>query len=99
MKSYKFLILLIAVVSVVMSGCAYTKTQMPLDKNYDMTELGTKIGRASNYSLLFLFAWGDAGSNAAAKDGGIKVIKHADRELFSVLFGLYTRNTTVVYGD
>ena len=54
---------------------------------------------ASNKSLLWLVAWGDAGTKAAAENGNIKVIRHADSRFFSVLFGLYTEVTTVVYGD
>ena len=60
---------------------------------------GSKEGRASNLSILWLFAWGDAGTKAAADNGDISVIKHADQEFMAVLFGLYFRVTTVVYGD
>ena len=83
----------------VATGCAYTSIRRPLDENFDKTELGTKEGQAHTYTCLWLFAWGDAGTKAAAKDGGIKVIRHADMEVYSVFFGLYTRMTTVVYGD
>jgi hypothetical protein len=48
---------------------------------------------------LWLVAWVDAGTKAAAKNGDIVVIKHADQEMLFVLFGLYFRITTVVYGD
>ncbi|MBN1847867.1 MAG: hypothetical protein JW932_04710 [Deltaproteobacteria bacterium] len=75
------------------------KIQQPLDTDYHLTELGTKIGRANQYAVLYLVAWGDAGTKAAADSACIKVIRHADREIFSILFGLYTRVTTVVYGD
>ena len=85
MKSYKFLILFKLITSMLISCYAYTKIQIPLDNDYDVTELGTKIGRASNYAVLYLFAWGDAGSKAAAENGGIKVIRLADREVFSII--------------
>ncbi len=81
------------------SGCAYMKVQRPHDKNYDNTELGTKEGRSSLQSIFWFVAWGDAGSRAAAEQGGITVIKHADVEYYMLLGGLYTRVTTVVYGD
>ena len=81
------------------SGCAYMHVQTPLDTNFDSTQLGSKEGRSSAYSVLWLFAWGDAGSKAAAKQGDIKVIYHADTEVKSVLLGIYSRLTTVVYGD
>lgn len=81
------------------SGCVFMKVQRPHDKNYELTELGEKIGKSELKSFLWLFAWGDAGTKAAADNGGIKVIKHADVEYFVVLLGMYTRITTVVYGD
>ena len=85
--------------SVMSSGCVFLNVRTPLDKNYDETDLGTKTGKAEATMIMGLFAWGDAGTKAAANNGGIKIIKHADRELFVVCFGLYTKITTVVYGD
>ena len=91
--------ILVALVAATSTGCAYLHTQRPLSVNYQKTELGTKEGRASAYSLFWLVAWGDAGNKAAAKNGDIKVINCADAEILSVFLGLYTRMTTVVYGD
>ena len=82
-----------------LSGCAYVDTRAPYDRNLDNTELGTKVGRASNQSVLWLVAWGDASYATAAKNGGITVLKHADVEVSSVLFGLYMKQTIIVYGD
>jgi len=86
-------------VLMLLSGCVYTNVQRPLGTDFDKTEVGSKEGRADVYSMLWLFAWGDGGAKAAAENGGIKVIHHADTRVFSVLFGLYTRVTTIVYGD
>ena len=92
-------LILILIISMMISGCVYSNVQRPLGKEFNETELGTKTGMASNKSLLWLVAWGDAGTKAAAENGNIKVIRHADSRFFSVLFGLYTEVTTVVYGD
>ena len=56
-------------------------------------------GKACDRSVLFLVAWGDAGTKAAATQGNIKIIRYADSEVKSVLLGLYSRVTTIVYGD
>jgi NADH:ubiquinone oxidoreductase subunit H len=64
-----------------------------------VTVLGQKVGKAQSQSLMWLVAWGDAGTAAAAKDGSITTVNHMDQEVFSVLFGLYTKTTTVVYGE
>jgi hypothetical protein len=89
----------IILVATLLQSCAYSHVQRPLDTDFDSTSLGGKVGRAHIQSVLWLFAWGDAGSKAAADNGGITVIKHADTETTVLLFGLYTRVTTVVYGD
>lgn len=80
-------------------SCAFTNTVIPLDTDVENTELGSKVGEASNQGVLWLVAWGDAGMQAAAENGGIKTLMHADRRVLSVLFGLYTRTTTIVYGN
>ena len=82
----------------ILPGC-YVHTVIPLDQNLDRTELGAKEGRASTQGVLWLFAWGDGGTQAAARDGEITVVNHADREVYVVLGGLYSRLTTIVYGD
>ena len=82
-----------------LSSCAYSKVILPLDTDVNNTELGTKVGYASNKSILWLFAWGDAGTAAAARNGDIKVIKHLDLEQQIYLFGVYSKYTTIAYGD
>jgi len=96
-----FMILTVFSVAVTLltSGCMYMKVQRPHDKNYDKTELGSKEGRSSLQSICWFVAWGDAGTKAAAENGCITVIRHADVEYYTILLGLYTRLTTVVYGD
>ncbi|HEX6885968.1 MAG TPA: TRL-like family protein [Planctomycetota bacterium] len=81
------------------SGCLFTDVKLPLDTNLEETKLGDKTGESSSQSVLWLVAWGDSGTQAAAQEGGIKTILHADQHVFSVLFGLYSRQTTIVYGE
>jgi hypothetical protein len=95
----KAAIVLLLLMSLLVSGCAYTNIQRPLGTEFNKTELGTKSGESSSYSLLWLVAWGDGGTKAAAENGKIQVIRHADTRLFFLLFGLYTKVTTIVYGD
>ena len=100
MKRLVVMLTLCALLSTMLTpGCIFMKVQRPHDKNYDRTELGAKVGRSELKSVLWLFAWGDAGTKAAAENGNLTVINHADVEYFTVLLGLYSRITTVVYGD
>lgn len=81
------------------TGCVYTNIKTPLDEDLDKTTLGDKVGESELQSILWLVAWGDAGTEAAARDGGLTTIRHADRSIFSILGGLYYRQKTIVYGD
>ena len=82
-----------------LSGCLYAKVTAPLDTDTNKTTIGTKIGRASTYSVLWLVAWGNGGTDAAARNGEIKVIEHLDIEYESYLFGTYSKVTTIAYGE
>ena len=84
---------------VLLVGCLYMNVKVPYDTDLNKTALGQKVGKAHSQSVLWLVAWGDAGTAAAAKDGNITTVNHMDQEVFSILFGLYTKTTTVAYGD
>lgn len=82
-----------------LSGCLYLDTKLPLDTDVAQTTLGTKTGVSSVHSVLWLVAWGDGGTEAAAKNGGLKVINHLDSHAFQILWGLYSRVDTIAYGE
>lgn len=81
------------------NGCVYANVKAPLDTNLDETRLGDRRGESHAHSVLGLVAWGDAGTRAAAEEGGITTIRHADQRFIAVLGLVYTRVTTIVYGD
>ncbi len=91
--------LLLALCWVSLSGCIYSKITIPLDRNLDRTQMGSKVGKSQFKSVLGLFAWGDAGTQAAAQNGGLTTVRHADREILAILGLVYFRQTTIVYGD
>jgi hypothetical protein len=91
--------ILLVLAVLLLQGCAYSHIQGPLDTNFDNTVLGSKVGKSHTRSVLWLFAWGDGGTKSAAEDGGITTITHADFEYYVYFFGIYTRVSTVVYGE
>jgi len=91
--------IVILILGFTLSACAFVNVKTPYDTDLNRTELGSKTGTAEAYSLLWLFAWGDASYARAADNGGITVLRGADQEIFQLLFGLYTRWRIVVYGD
>ncbi len=98
MKIVKFFAAVL-VAAFLFSGCLYTHVLMPYDTNLDKTVLGQKTGKAAMYSVLGLVAWGDASTAAAAKQGGLSTVNHMDKEFLNIVFGIYTKSTTIVYGD
>lgn len=82
-----------------LSGCLYLDATRPLDTDMNQTPMGTKTGESRLYSVLWLVAWGDAGTQAAARNGGLEVIHNADTRDQVYLFGAFVRRTTIVYGD
>ncbi len=82
-----------------LTGCIYMNVKTPLDTDLNKTQLGAKVGVSEAYSVLGLVAWGDAGTEAAAKAGGLTEINHADREVLVILFGVYARERTILYGN
>ena len=92
-------VVLLFAMTIVLSSCVYTRITVPLSTELNKTELGNKQGDSSMYSFLWLFAWGDSGTATAARKAGITVMTHMDREFESVLFGIYTRTSTIVYGN
>ena len=95
----KALLVLTALACMCLPSCVLVDIQVPLDTDLQNTDLGDKTGTSSYQSVLGLVAWGDAGTQAAAMDGNITTLKHADKRIFSVLAWLYYRETTVVYGN
>ncbi len=98
MKKVK-LFVAVLITMVLVSGCLYTHVLTPYDTNLDKTVMGQKTGRSTMRSILWLVAWGDASSEAAAKQAGITTMNHMDLEILNVVFGIYTETTTIVYGD
>ncbi len=82
-----------------LSGCLYVNVTSPLDIDMNETRTGSKVGESASHMILWAVAWGDAGTQAAAKEGGITNILNADRRTQSYVLGIYTKETTIVYGD
>ncbi len=114
MKSTLFVALaaLLAIASGALSGCGILYTNIRVPRAYrSATPADVKSspsdpivsGEACNTSILFLFAWGDAGyaaaSGKALKDHPNAMLYDvkADMKALSVL-GLYTRTCTIVTG-
>jgi len=76
-------------------GILFTDQKAPL---FSGGRAGTKEGRASAHSILFLVGWGDAGLAAAMKDGEITELRHTDYRIQNYLL-VYQRYTTIAKGE
>jgi len=81
-------------------GGIYTNIMAPIDiESGTGKQIGSKTGEASTVAILGMVAFGDAGLNAAARNGGITRIYHVDYRFLNVFLGTYCKFTTVVYGE
>lgn len=95
----RIIITMLMIFTLFLNGCLYINIRAPYDQNINNTELGAKKGTATMHSVLWLVTWGDSSYAAAAKDGNIRILKHADQEIQSYLFGMYSKRKIIVYGD
>ena len=98
--------------ALMLTGCGILYTNVRVPRAYRSatpaevkSDSGDKTvsGKACNQSVLFLFAWGNAGYAAAAKNAlennaeGVLYDVKSDMQALSVL-GLYTRTCTILTG-
>jgi hypothetical protein len=84
------------------AGIVYTEVTSPaqyLSVALDKEAQPLRKGEASNMAFLGLFAFGDAGVNAAMQNGGIKKVHHVDHTIQHFLYAIFARNKTIVYGE
>lgn len=93
----KIKVFALAVIATAMfASCATTTTPIAATSN----PVGNKCGEASCTRVLYFFGGSsNVGINKAVKNGGITRISHVDFIKKSCLGGLYTKYTTVVYGE
>jgi len=97
--------------AVVFAGCGYLRAPVvppvaaitvysaPLDTDLGGEDVGVHTGEASCWSILGIVAFGDSSIHAAAADGHLDRIDHVDYDYVNVLFGVFTKFTTVVVGE
>jgi len=82
-----------------LSGCIYSDVRVPMSKEFRNTQIVSKSGKSTARSVAWLVAWGDAGLQSAAEDGGLTTLEYADSAFLNIIFGLYLSRTTIVYGN
>ena len=80
-----------------MAGIIFTNITYPVTATGANIEV-TKTGYAKSFSILGLFTFGDAGINAATKEGNISQIAYIDKQRVIFPFGLFWVDTLVVSG-
>ena len=81
-------------------GGVYTGTTSPsLADPRDNATPTPKKGISECKSVLGIAAWGDCSVEAAMRAGGIKKVHHIDHSTLAVLFFIYDKYTTTVYGE
>jgi hypothetical protein len=100
------LLLMLSCCSCSIDGRLYTDKVIPFSEDFDNTEVGTKTfiiddfkikEPVSGYSISV--EWMNSNLKENAKKAGIKKIHYADLRVFSVLMGIYSKTSLIVYGD
>ena len=100
MGLFSFVLCIFSSVKVDAMGLFYSNATYPVTATgaevKDLSDL--KKGEASASSVLYLVEVGDAGVDAAAKNGGITKISHIDVNELTV-FIFFRKLTVTVYGE
>ncbi|MFC1815298.1 TRL domain-containing protein [Thermodesulfobacteriota bacterium] len=105
-----FLFLFIWLPSLICSGCTYgflyTNSTVPLVKNMDNTPLGTKFVTINSKLIKEPITgigvsaeWNSRAIGDAARRAGLTQINFADMHTFSILGGIWKKQTVKVWGE
>ncbi|GAB2191521.1 hypothetical protein MAH1_31290 [Sessilibacter sp. MAH1] len=76
-----------------------TSTAPLLSAPIDKDSQSNKSGESSAGSVLWLVGYGDSSVTKAMENGDISKIHHIDFKNESFLLGLFSKTTTIVYGE
>jgi hypothetical protein len=105
-KGVRFLL-----VALVLTGCAplgliYTDTVVPFSKKFDETPIGTRRCVIDSHQIkepisgYNIYAeWSFRYILNEAQKAGISDIYYMDKRTLSILFGIYKRESLLIYGD
>lgn len=79
-------------------GLVFSDYKMPLDSGFGDRKVTEKVGKATTENILGVVVVGDSSIEAAAAEGNITTIHHVDYHFWNIL-GIYSKFTTLVYGD
>lgn len=80
-------------------GYILTSTKFAGTFNPENNVKATKEGTGCQFTVLYLFSFGDAGAGSVAKQNGISKIATIDHSTLSFLTGVYRSYCTIVYGE
>ncbi|MEM7184466.1 MAG: TRL-like family protein [Spirochaetota bacterium] len=81
------------------NGILYSKVTFPGEFNHTNDVKNQKSGKSCSHAALGLVSWGNASAGSTAKKNGILKISTIDHESMNILFGIYRRYCTFVYGE
>jgi hypothetical protein len=81
-------------------GLLYTHTVEPLNPNMHRTEMKPASGEGNIKQIKYdmSITWDDNSIGGIAKEKGLTELYYADREILSVVFGIWSQETIHVYG-
>jgi hypothetical protein len=77
---------------------AVTSIDAPLSIDHNRSTVTSKKGEASAICILGLVSIGDASTQTAARNGGLKTVHYLDYKYLNIL-GLYQSTIVMAYGE
>lgn len=102
---------LLCISALVLSGCIpsgilYTKKTAPYSREFRETPVGAKQCIIRNHQIKepvtgynLYTEWTSSYILDEARKAGIKDVYYVDKQTFSILFGIYKRESLIIYGD
>ncbi|MCM8533685.1 MAG: TRL-like family protein [Lentisphaeraceae bacterium] len=92
--------------SCAINGRLYTKKVVPFTENFKETPVGSKVCYIDDFKIQEPLSgynvsaeWMRSNLLKEAQKAGMSEIYYADMETFSILLGIWTKRTLIVYGE
>lgn len=99
-------LLLLFCTSCSMDGRLYTNKVIPYSENFHESPKGAKVCYVEDFKVKepvsgynISAEWTTSAIIEKARSAGIEKIHYADLKIFSILMGIYSKKTLIVYGD
>ena len=105
-RLFILLLLMLLATSCSLDGRLYTNKVIPYSDDFNSTPVGTKVCYIDDFKVKEPITgynvsaeWMRSNLLQEAQKAGLKKVYYADLKVFSILLGIYSKKTLIVYGE